>query len=269
MERWHQNMLEKLTASLEPNENVLGLLLFGSCSRSQQDAWSDLDVLLLVKKERMHEFFPSTVWLNAFGPLYAFSQSSHEFMSTTRVCFENFERIDFVITTEESLANVDAWPAVPFFSERKILFSRSEVLDRVAGREEFRQKFTPATDERFLDLVRNFRFKSMQAVYKVVRGDLLIAVHLTQDLLRDCCVLGMMSRDRATGTNIHKQGGAGNIFVAQLERAQFPFTPMGILESIQASSELFEKLACEWSNTYQENHLLLNWIEKAKAEISG
>jgi len=91
---------------------------------------------------------------------------------------------------------------------------------------------------------------------------------LTQDLLRDCCVLGMLLRDRATGTHIHKHGGMGNQLVAQLETTQKPFTSIGILDSIQASHEIFEKLACEWSTTYQESrHLLLEWIEKAKLEL--
>ena len=120
----------------------------------------------------------------------------------------------------------------------------------------------------FLELVRDFRFKSMLAVYKVVRNDLLIALHLAQDLICDCSVLGMMLRDRATGTNIHKHGGVGNQFVAQLEVTQKPFTPIGILDSVKASNEVFEKLAREWSNSYRENRqLLLDWIEKAKAEI--
>jgi hypothetical protein len=101
----------------------------------------------------------------------------------------------------------------------------------------------------------------------VVRHDLLIALHLTQDLIRDCCVLEMMLRDRETGTNIHRHGGIGNPFVAELEVTQKPFTAIGILDSIAASNEVFENLACEWSTDYQEKrHLLQAWIEKAKLE---
>jgi hypothetical protein len=124
------------------------------------------------------------------------------------------------------------------------------------------------TQEQFLEIVRNFRFKSMLAVYKVVRNDLLIALHLALDLIRDCSVLGMMLRDRATGTNIHKYGGMGNEVIAQLEITQKPFTSIGILDSILESNEVFEKLASEWSSDYQENrHLLLHWIAKAKVEL--
>jgi hypothetical protein len=75
-------------------------------------------------------------------------------------------------------------------------------------------------------------------------------------------------RDRATGTNIHKQGGIGNQIVAQLEVTQKPFTSAGILDSIRESNEVFEKLASEWSSNYQENRQpLLDWIEQAKVEL--
>jgi hypothetical protein len=200
--------------------------------------------------------------------LYTYNQSSDDFKFVTRVCFENFNRIDFVITTEEKLADVDRWPSVPFFSGTKILLSRSEAVDQIASRGSFPYTLSLRTDEQFLEMVRNFRFKSILAVYKVVRNDLLVALHLAQDLNRDCCVLGMMLRDRATGTNIHKTGASGNQVVALLESAQKPFTPYGILESIKESSEIFEKLAGEWSSTDQENRQLLNWIEKAKVQLA-
>jgi hypothetical protein len=70
-------------------------------------------------------------------------------------------------------------------------------------------------------------------------------------------VLGMLLRDRTTGTNIHKHGGTGNQLVAQLKATQKSFTSIGILDSIKASNEIFEKLACEWSPAYQR------WFEKS------
>lgn len=270
MKQWQESMLDDLKSSLGPNEDVVGLLLFGSFSKAEspRDEWSDLDILVVVNNDKMDRFFPTVEWVTVFGRLYTYSQSSDEFKCTTRVCFDNFNRIDFVITTEDNLSKVNVWSSVPFFSGTKILFSRSAVVDEIARQGQFPQKFTPATEDRFLELVRNFRFKSMQAVYKAVRGDLLVALHLTQDLIRDCCVLGMMLRDRATGTNIHKHGGAGNQLAAQLEIACEPVTSMGILAGIEKSNEIFEKLAGEWSSEYREHRqLLLKWIEKARVEV--
>jgi len=270
MKLWHEGMLNNLISYLEPNEDILGLLLFGSCSKPEfhYDYWSDIDILLVVKNNKIDKFFPTIEWTNFLGRLYTYSQSSDEFKCTTRVCFENFNRIDFVITTEAKLTKVNSWSSVPFASGTKILFSRSKVVDEIANQKHYQKKISLSTEDQFLEMVRNFRFKSMLAVYKVVRNDLLIALHLAQDLIRDCSVLGMMLRDRATGTTIHKHGGTGNQLVAQLEITQKPFTSIGILDSIKESNEVFEKLAREWSSKYQENRqLLLDWIEKAKVGL--
>jgi predicted nucleotidyltransferase len=267
---WQTDMLDKVISHFETNEDVVGLLLFGSYSRPESDFdyWSDIDVLLVVKHEQFKKFFPIIEWLDAFGKLYTYTQSADDFKCTTRTCFENFNRIDFVITTEEKLMKLDHWSSVPFADGATLVFSRSKIVDDIARQSTQPREFSPATEDQFLGLVRDFRFKSMLAVYKVVRNDLLIALHLAQDLIRDCCVLGMLLRDQAAGTNIHKHGGTDNQLVAQLETVQKPFTALGILDSIQASNEIFEKLAGEWSNTYQEKHpLLLEWIEKAKTEL--
>ena len=270
MKLWHTDMLDKLISCFELNEDVVGLLIFGSYSKPNfhYDYWSDIDVLLIVKNDQLEKFFPTIEWLDFFGRLYTYDQSADEFKCTTRACFENFNRIDFVITTEEKLTKLDHWSSIPFSDGATILFSRSKVVDRLVRQNIHQQEFSPATEDQFLGLVRDFRFKSMLAVYKVIRHDLLIALHLTQDLIRDCCALGMLLRDRAAGTNIHQHGGIGNQLVAQLETAQQPFTSVGILDSIKASHEIFEKLACEWSTTYKENRqLFLDWIEKAKLEL--
>jgi hypothetical protein len=267
MKSWQESILHDLISYFEPDEDVLSLLLCGSLTKpeAQPDEWSDIDILLVLKDGKIDDYFPHVEWLTHFGELYTYSQSADRFSCTTRVCFENFNRIDLVITTEEKLAH---WHSNPLLSGARILFSRSETVDEIVGQEYVRQEMSSATQEQFLELVRDFRFKSMLAVYKVVRNDLLIAVHLAQDLVRDCCVLGMMLRDRATGTSIHKQGGVGNRFVAQLELTQQRFTSNGILDSIKASNERFDEFAHEWSGSYQENrYLLVGWIEKAKREL--
>ena len=263
-------MLDNLTSYFESDQDVLGLLLFGSLSQPDfhPNTWSDIDVLVVVKDGKLDRFFPATQWITSFGNLYTYSQSAGDFSNTTRVCFENFNRVDFVFTTEGRLAEIDRWPGIPFSSGAKVMFARSQIIEKLA-RQTYPEKKPPlATHDQFLDLVRNFRFKSTLAVYKVVRNDLLIALHLSQDLIRDCTVLGMMLRDRAAGTNVHKEGGVWNQVVSQLEETRKPFTPVGILDSIRASNEVFETLAREWSEDYKENrHLLLGWIEKAKGEI--
>ncbi len=80
-------------------------------------------------------------------------------------------------------------------------------MDDIAAQKFSKQDIPFVTQEQFNEMVHSFRFKSILAVSKkVVGGDLLIALHLAQDLIRDCSVLGIILRDRATGTNIHKYG---------------------------------------------------------------
>jgi hypothetical protein len=271
MQPWQEDLLDKLVSYFEPNEDVLGLLLFGSYSGGENhyDHWSDIDLLVVVKNEKLQSFFPTLEWIRSCGGLYTYDQSSDEFKCTTRACFEDFRRVDFVITTEEKLAKIDEWSSVPFSTGARILFSRSQGVAEVSRSGNLQRKWTPVTEDQFLEMVRKFRFKSMLAVYKVVRGDLLIALHLSLDLIRDCSVLGMMLRDRKTGTNIHKEGGEGNQLVAQLQSTQKPFTSLGILDSIKESNQVFERLAGEWSSDYRENsQMLFEWIEKAKVELT-
>ena len=270
MQPWQADLLGKLVSYFEPNQDVLGLLLFGSYSGGENhyDHWSDIDLLVVVKNEKLESFFPTIEWIKPLGGLYTYDQSSDEFKYTTRACFEDFCRVDFVMTTEEKLAKIDEWSSVPFAADARILFSRSRVVAEVSRSGNLQRQLPPVTDDQFLEMVRKFRFKSMLAVYKVVRNDLLIALHLSLDLIRDCSVLGMMLRDRRMGTNIHKEGGEGNQLVAQLQITRKPFTTLGILDSIKESNQAFERLADEWSSDYQENRqMLFEWIEKAKVEL--
>ena len=271
MKSWQESMVQNLISYFEPNTNVVGLLLFGSSihPESKPNYWSDIDVLLVVREDELKNFFPSVEWLKPLGKIYTFSQSSDNHKCTIRVCFEDFSRIDFLITTETSLLEIREWSSIPFFSGLKVLFSRSSTVDTIAAQTFSKQDNPSITQEQFNEMVNAFRFKSMLAVYKVVRGDQLIALHLVQDLIRDCCVLGMILRNRATGTNIHKHGGMGNELVSQLETTQKPFNPLGILDSIKESNLIFEKLASEWSNDYEENRQpLFDWIERAKTELT-
>jgi len=268
-QHWQETAIEKLVSFCEPNENVRALVLFGSCSAPTQfDHWSDIDLLLVVKGPALSDFFPTIEWLKNFGTVYTYDQSSDEYINVTRVCFEDLRRVDLVIATEESYAELENWTRNPFYFGLKVLFSRSIDVDKLVTYPDQEPPFAPAADARFRRVVREFRFKSMLAVYKVVRNDLLIAVHLALDLMRDCSLLGMMLRDRTEGTNIHKEGGIGNQYVERLQITQQPFTPLGILETIVESNLMFEKLASEWSEEYQENlQPLLTWIARAREEI--
>jgi hypothetical protein len=118
--------------------------------------------------------------------------------------------------------------------------------------------------------VNSFWFKGMLAVTKVVRNDLLIALHLALEMVQDCCVLGMLLRDRLEGTAHHRHGGVGNETVSQLAPTRQPYTASGILDSLEQSSLAFDRLAAQWSDDYQEQrHPLLAGINTARQALGA
>ena len=109
----------------------------------------------------------------------------------------------------------------------------------------------------------------MLAAYKVVRNDLLIALHLTLDLMRICLVLRMMLRDRTEGTHHHRIGGVGNELVAQMNTLPHDFSAGGILAIIEYYSQIFDKLAKVWSPNYKaQSGPLLAWVKRVRDYIS-
>lgn len=267
---WQEATLQELTTLLQHNQDVLTLATFGSSidSQIQRDFWSDIDVLLVVSDGAMVRFYPAIEWLQPLGTLYAYEQSANAFSATTRVCFQDLRRIDILISTETQFTQIEKWPRVPFWKGVTILFSRSHQVEALLS-----SSFAPpapslVSAEAFVMMVHDFWFKALVAVYKIVRNDLLVALHLALDLVRDCCVLKMMLRDRAEGTNIHREGGIGNQFVRQLEENQQPYTALGILATVEQSTHAFDELATRWSDTYQKKHEPLQaWIGLARETV--
>ena len=252
-------LLDRLQSLLQRDEAVLALAVFGSLIASQTDQWSDLDALLVVNDATLPRFHPSLTWLQPLGEVYTYDQSSGEFSHTTRVCFSSLERLDVVVTTAAALAQIDAWPRVPFWSGCQVVFSRSPLVDRILARTLSPPEPPLISAEQFDAMVNQFRFKAMLAVTKVARDDLLIALHLALDLVRDCCVLEMLLRDRAEGTSHHRHGGIGNDFVARLDIMGSRYTAAGILDMVEQSALQFDAQATQWSSLYvpQRQPLLL------------
>ncbi len=245
-----ESLIDRLRQLTEPDDDVLALAVFGSQLGGQRDEWSDLDALLVVKEEAIPRFYPSLAWLQPLGEVFTYDQSANDFAHTTRVCFTSLERLDVLVTTEPALAQIDAWPRPPFWAGCRIIFSHSPIADRILART-FAKPETPLISaEQFAAMVNQFHFKAMLAVTKVARDDRLIALHLALDLVRDCCVLKMLLRDRAEGTSHHRHGGTGNNYVARLDVLGSRYTVAGILDLVEQSAVQFDGLAAQWSSGY-------------------
>jgi hypothetical protein len=266
---WQGAAIQDLVRRLDPDPDVRALAVFGSAA-AEPDLWSDIDLLLVAAESARERFHPSLDWLKPLGELYTWDQSSHEFAAVTRACFPDFRRIDFLVTTEAALEQVDRWPRVPFWNGARLLFSRSPRVDHVLARTFPRPQPGLMTVEQFHAMANGFWFKGMLALTKVMRDDRLIALHLALEMVQDCCVLGMLLRDRAEGTEHHRHGGSGNEVTAMLESTRHPHTAAGILDTLEQAALAFDRLAAQWSAEYrQQRHPLLSWIQQARRELSS
>lgn len=264
---WQTGTIEAATKLLQADHEVRALIVFGSAAPSAgaRDLYSDVDLLLVVTEDALARFFPATDWLQVLGNVFACDQSSGVWRGVTRACFDDFRRIDFVIATEAAFVRDNDWPLSAGW---RVLFSRSLLVD--SGLKRLFRPPTPSNfgSDDFASMANQFWFKATLALTKVMHNDLLIALHLALDLVRDCCVLGMLLRDRAEGTTHHRTGGQGNDVVARLAATNQPYSAHGILNSIAASAAAFDTLALEWDNRYlPRSQTVLNWIGDALTRL--
>lgn len=267
---WQDGLTRKALEVLQGNDAVVALAVFGSSVQGAGDAWSDVDLLLVVEEDSVERFYPSIDWLHPFGDVYTYEQSAGEFTRVTRLCFTDLRRLDIVITTERALLQIDRWPSVGFWQGARVLFSRSERVSDALSRTYAAPRPSPQSPEEFEKWARAFWFRGIVATGKVVRNDMLIALHLALEMVQDCCVLGMMLRDRAEGTNVHHTGGIGNQFVEEMAGLSCPFTAVGILDMIAKCAEAFDRLALQRADGCGEGrHPLLQMVDRARKHVAG
>jgi len=186
----------------------------------------------------------------------------------TRVCFTDFRRIDLVIICESVVAQQN-WSS-KFSGGTRLLFSRESSVERLLAMTQVQPPPPLITPDEFERMLQQFWYKAVMATTKVVRNDLLIALHLALELLQECCVLQMLLRDRVSGTNQHRDGGIGNVFVTQLEGMPPTYSAVSILDMLEQSSRLFDALAKQWSDLYVERHAeLRELLEQARQTLAG
>lgn len=262
-----RQLRDQLQQQLQADDAVIAIAVTGSLIQARQDAWSDLDLLVVVEESAHSRFFPTLAWLRPFGTIFAFEQSSSSFSSVTRVCFTDFRRLDCVITTEAALTRLAEWPHVAFWQGAQLLFSRSVAVTAILARQHGQPQPAAFSAEQFQQMQQRFWFNGVVATGKVLRGDPLIALHLALDMVRDCCVLAMLLRDRATGTIIHRESVLGEALVTQLAGTNQPYTALGILTMLEQTAITFDDLASQWSPGYEAHgQPLLQAIARAQHE---
>jgi hypothetical protein len=265
---WQPAAIQAAADFLECDPAIRALILTGSGVGPAIDAWSDLDFACVVADSDFDRFFPAIDWLKGLGVIFGFEQSVSGLKSVTRVCFDDFARMDFVIIRESDLQKPGVWDYTP--EEFTILFSRSPVVALLAQTipEKKNVNLPELQPDTIAAMSDHFWFRASLAVTKIMRDDLLIGLHLTLDLARDCLVIGMMLRDVELGKVKHRHGGPQNEIVRSLGRGAFPTTPRDMLDFIEHVSRQFETLTL---NALPENRgkaaALRGWVTYARSQL--
>ncbi len=243
-ESWREIVLEKLSALLGENKDVLSLSLYGSLANPEveKDKWSDIDALLIIEDDALDTFYPTMEWLKPLGEIFACQQTDN----CTKVIFTDFRKMDIVIRTRSQVTK-----GQPFWTKQKFVFSNSEEIKKIL--EEKPITYTPQDPltYNFEGLVEEYWYISFVAITKLIRNDLLISLHLTLELYKKCLELGMWFRDREVGSNIHRTGGVRNDLIEQMNIQFQGSSKMDIIMLIEQCGKEFDKLALEWSPDYK------------------
>lgn len=256
-----------LSQVLANDARVRGLVLTGSLAHPDVvlDQWSDVDLVVVVADGGTAEFHPATQWLGRRGPVYAADVSQHGYVGVTRAFFADGLRVDVVVAPESACAEGDTWPLAAVHYGARCLFSRSAALDALLAAAAAPSPAPPVDTE---DLGRGFRFKAMLAASKVARGDLLVALHLTLDLVRDCTVLAMLRRDRELGTDHHRQGNPHDPLLAALPSPPVSYEAGTILDCIVASAQAFGNLSLQPRCDGSDDGPLLDFVARVRQSVA-
>src|SRR5689334_22333045 len=107
---WQQTTLDAIKLKLMNDVDVLALVLLGSATDpAGLDAWSDLDVMLVVEADALPRFFPDASWLRFLGEPFALEHHADAHSVLIRLALTDGRRIDVGVTTEAALADADQW----------------------------------------------------------------------------------------------------------------------------------------------------------------
>lgn|GEM_PF-870466 len=238
--------LSALSRLLDPDPAVRAVVVAGSgADVAALDRWSDLDVVVVVSDAAVSRFFPETAWLLPLGRIYAVDRSSGPDRSVLRICFADLRRLDVLLVPESALPAFTA-------ADGPLQGGARVVLDRTGRMAEVLRQVTPGAppapadaDVAFRRMEDEFRWAGVVAAAKVGRGDLLIGAHLALEMAQHCLVLGMLLRDRATGTRHHRFGGPMPAAALGL-RLPESLSGTGIVALMRSSVAAWTDLARRW-----------------------
>lgn len=265
---WQCDMVHRLEALLRRRPTVRGLVLFGSVAAGTADQWSDVDALIVVKEGCARRLHTSSLWLKPLGDVYTCSHTSDSVSALSRYVFTDLRRLDLVIAAESALPALADGSHPAFWGAPRVIFSRSPAVYQAFERP-LPQPPVPTVPVDVLSREsRDFWFLGVQAVEKVLRGDLLIAFDLGMELEKRCVRMLMRLRDRAEGTFCHRYAESWNRVLADLRLDGLPCTSDAMLERVERAAVVYDELMTQWSDAHVEGRgPLLAWIRTVREAL--
>jgi len=267
---WQQAEVERLSLLFRRKRQAKAVILYGSLAGDEAlvDEWSDVDMKVILSESLIDSFFQSTRWLAPTNDIIAVDRRTHGPVRTLRVCLTPFRRFDLTFIPVSCMKQIASLGSEALHRPYAVLWSRMPRLQELLASVRPQAAIAAYDSDQIDRLAEVFWFKATIAISKVVRNDLLVALHLALDLARDCLLLQMILRDRALGTNVHRTGGFGNEICPKLRvRAQANFG-LEALKMIRTYGPLFDSLASQLSPNYERRHdKLLAALERAEAHL--
>lgn len=242
---WQAATLKNIDLQLKNDPGVIALYVFGSFAEQADslDAWSDLDLLIVIKDNSVSRFYPTLDWLSSYGEIFAYEQSNDEKSHTSKVIFDNNQKIDFVFVTESKLNQ-----EIMKNKKLKLIFSKTSKPNNALNS----QVPNPGTTQQnnLTQLTNSFWYLAYTALAKTSRNDLIIGLHLTLELYQKYLELVMWQRDRELNTNIHRMGSILNEKIQQLHFVLRVDKPRDIIEMIDNIITEFDRLMAALDLSY-------------------
>lgn len=267
---WQARAVEQLNQYFRQDPDAKAFILGGSLAdpETAEDAWSDVDVAIILADHAVDRYYLTTAWLSPLGRLIGAERHEDHLTKTLRVCLEGLHRFDLLFIAESTLHNNPSlWDRNPFHPSYVVVWSDLPDMETHIVLFPAPTVYQDAPREEIEGLVDAFWLKAAVAIGKVVRSDLLIGLHLALDLARDCLVLQMIRRDREKGTMIHRIGGWGNELASRLAWGGGEGSGEEVLNLVRLSCEIFDELASELLPGYHRRGPLLFPVMESARQV--
>jgi aminoglycoside 6-adenylyltransferase len=265
MQQGYADLTERLVAWAEAAADVRAVFVIGSRARTERpaDAWSDLDVILLVHDPSRYR--TATEWLHHIGtPWLTFIEPTPTDEGfERRVLFEGGLDVDFVpeaVTGFELLLEHGLPPAFADLVQRGVRFlvDKDGFAARLDALAVSAPPFTPPSEAEFLNLVHDFWYHTVWTGKHLRRGELWWGKSCCDGYLKDRLRRMLAWHTRATqGAQVDTwmRGRFLEDWCDPRARAALPeifahYDEDDVWRALHATMDLFQWVACETAQAW-------------------